>query len=105
MKEPGQIAYEAFVKSLAGYTLLASETEWNHLGPRSRAAWAAVEAACVPAMPDDDAFSRGVYAVADALCASEYVNAPDASFVLALAHRAFADGLDAMKENILKGAD
>ena len=40
----------------------------------------------------DAAFSAGVYAVADALCASQYVNAPDASFVLTLAHHAFAAG-------------
>jgi hypothetical protein len=43
----------------------------------------------------DAAFSAGVYAVADALCASQYVNAPDASFVLTLAHHAFAAGIAA----------
>lgn len=46
----------------------------------------------VPREPGADFLSPGIYAVADILCASEYVNAPDASFVLALAHRAFADG-------------
>lgn len=50
----------------------------------------------VPVEPDADTLGPGVYAVADILCASEYVNAPDASFVLALAHRAFADGVRAM---------
>lgn len=67
-----------------------------------RAAAAVRESVSVPR--DDDAFSRGVYAVADALCASEYVNAPDASFVLSLAHRAFTDGVEAMKETTSKGS-
>lgn len=42
------------------------------------------------------AFGAGVYAAADVLCASEYVNGPEPSVILALAHRAFADGLAAM---------
>ena len=62
---------------------------------RARAAIAALDAAAaVRARTEvsDAAFSAGVYAVADALCASQYVNAPDASFVLTLAHHAFAAG-------------
>lgn len=52
--------------------------------------------AVVPRDAGADAFAPGVYAVADVLCTSEYVNAPDASFILSLAHRAFADGYSAV---------
>lgn len=65
----------------------ANAIEHSH-ALRAAAAVRERESVSVPREPDEDAFSRGVYAVADALCASEYVNAPDASFVLSLAHRA-----------------
>jgi len=60
-----------------------------------RAALDAAAAVRAKTEVSDAAFSAGVYAVADVLCASQYVNAPDASFVLTLAHHAFAAGIAA----------
>lgn len=54
------------------------------------------KAVIMPVEPDEDCLGSGVYAVADRLCTSEYVNGPDASVVLALAHQAFLDGFNAM---------
>lgn len=47
------------------------------------------KAVIVPVEATPEMVSAGVYHLADHLCASEYVNGPDASFVLALAHTAF----------------
>ena len=56
------------------------------------AALAAIEAhgaEIAPVEATDEMVSAGTYHLADHLCASEYVNGPDASVVLALAHTAF----------------
>jgi hypothetical protein len=47
------------------------------------------KAVIVPVEPTAEMVSAGTYHLADHLCASEYVNGPDASVVLALAHTAF----------------
>jgi hypothetical protein len=74
------------------------EMSGSALDVQLRAALAAIRKthAVVPRDAGADAFAPGVYAAADVLCASEYVNAPDASFVLSLAHRAFSDGYSAV---------
>ena len=53
------------------------------------------KAVIVPVPVDDAMVSAGTYTLADHLCASEYVNGPDASVVLALAHKGFVSALDA----------
>lgn len=80
------------------YRVRINGPRWHYYRGKARAALTAALAVresthvWVPREPGADFLLPGIYAVADILCASEYVNAPDASFVLALAHRAFADG-------------
>lgn len=101
MDNPSEAEVEAAIRA---YTLDVDEqvkedpNVWTdeHDIPRAmRAALIAAAAVRAKTEVSDAAFSAGVYAVADALCASQYVNAPDASFVLTLAHHAFAAGIAA----------
>ena len=48
MMKPGQKIHEVFKREWG------CEPEWRHLSARYKAAWAAVEAACVPAVPAGD---------------------------------------------------
>jgi len=100
---PSDLEIEAAAAQIHDCTPFFNKRPWAELEPVERAVYlqaarrTLLAAAAVRAKVEvsDAAFSAGVYAVADALCASQYVNAPDASFVLTLAHRAFAAGIAA----------
>lgn len=94
---------EALIEAMARAACEATSGPFDRLSPEGqeamrteqRAALDAAAAVLARTEVSDAAFSAGVYAVADVLCASQYVNAPDASFVLTLAHHAFAAGIAA----------